>query len=64
MGRLLAWDQLRASGRSGSATADELIAYAQGNSWVKEMQDAATEMTQATQLQWKRFVDALGQPGI
>jgi len=59
MGRILAWDQLRASGRSGSASADELIAYAQGGAWVKEMLDAATEMTLATQQQWKAFTGSL-----
>ncbi|HMC13631.1 MAG TPA: DUF2252 family protein [Gallionellaceae bacterium] len=59
MGRILAWDQLRASGRSGSASADELIAYAQGSVWVKEMLDAATEMTQTTQQQWKAFTGSL-----
>jgi len=55
MGRILAWDQLRASGRSGAASADELIAFAQRGDWVKEMLDAATEMTLMTQQQWKIF---------
>jgi uncharacterized protein (DUF2252 family) len=58
MGRILAWDQLRASGRSGSASADELIAYAQRGHWVKEMLDAATDMAQTTQQQWKEFTSA------
>lgn len=58
MGRILAWDQLRAAGRSGSANADELIAYAQRSDWVKEMLDAASEMTQTTQQQWKEFTAA------
>jgi uncharacterized protein (DUF2252 family) len=61
MGRVLAWDQLRASGRSGSAAADALIAYAQQTGWPQEMQEAASEMTQATQRQWKLFTDAAGQ---
>jgi uncharacterized protein (DUF2252 family) len=55
MGRNLAWDQLRASGRSGSANADALIAFAQGGHWIAEMQDAAMEMTLTTQQQWKTF---------
>lgn len=59
MGRVLAWDQLRASGRSGSANADELIAFAQRENWVTEMLDAAMGMTQTTQLQWKVFTEAL-----
>jgi uncharacterized protein (DUF2252 family) len=59
MGRILAWDQLRACGRSGSASADELIAFAQRGDWVTEMLDAATEMTMLTQQQWKIFTEAL-----
>lgn len=59
MGRILAWDQLRASGRSGAASADELIAFAQRNDWMKEMLDVATEMTLTTQQQWNIFTEAL-----
>ena len=59
MGNILAWDQLRASGRSGSARADELIAFAQRGDWATEMLDAATEMTKITQQQWKIFKEAL-----
>jgi uncharacterized protein (DUF2252 family) len=57
MGRVLAWDQLRACGRSGSASADELIAFAQRGDWVKQMLDAAGEMTQTTRQQWKIFTE-------
>jgi uncharacterized protein (DUF2252 family) len=59
MGRILAWDQLRASGRSGAASADELIAFAQRNDWTKEILDVATEMTRTTQQQWNIFTEAL-----
>ncbi|MBI3480756.1 MAG: DUF2252 family protein [Nitrosomonadales bacterium] len=59
MGRVLAWDQLRASGRSGSASADELIAFAQRDDWVPEMLDVATEMTIMTRRQWEVFAGAL-----
>jgi uncharacterized protein (DUF2252 family) len=58
MGRILAWDQLRASGRSGAANADELIAFAQRKDWMKEMLDVATTMTLTTQQQWKIFAEA------
>jgi len=58
MGRILAWDQLRASGRSGSANADALIAFAEGDEWVTEMLDAATEMTRLTRQQWKIFTES------
>jgi uncharacterized protein (DUF2252 family) len=60
MGRNLAWDQLRACGRSGSASADDLIAFAQGGDWVKQMLDAAAEMTQTTRQQWKDFTENSG----
>ena len=56
MGRILAWDQLRASGRSGAATADDLIAFAQRGDWGAEMLDAALEMTLKTEQQWQAFV--------
>jgi uncharacterized protein (DUF2252 family) len=59
MGRILAWDQLRASGRSGAATADELIAFAQRGDWVTEMLDSATQMTQTTRQQWQAFTEGL-----
>ncbi len=55
MGRILAWDQLRASGRSGAACADELIAFAQGEGWMTEMQEAANTMTRTTRQQWQEF---------
>jgi uncharacterized protein (DUF2252 family) len=63
MGRLLAWDQLRASGRSGAATADELIAFAQRGDWGVTMLQAASEMSVTTQAQWKVFADTLSRRG-
>jgi uncharacterized protein (DUF2252 family) len=57
MGRILAWDQLRAAGRSGSADADQLIAFAQGEHWVAEMMDGAEHMAALTRAQWKNFRD-------
>lgn len=59
MGRILAWDQLRACGRSGSANADALIAFAQPGDWVTEIQGAATGLTKLTQQHWKIFTEAL-----
>ncbi|MEJ1959454.1 MAG: DUF2252 family protein [Nitrosomonadales bacterium] len=60
MGRILAWDQLRASGRSGSASADELIAFAHRGDWAAEMMETAGEMTLITQQHWKIFTGASG----
>ena len=55
LGSILAWDQLRASGRSGAASADDLIAWAQGDGWERDMLAAAAEMTRETQRQWEDF---------
>jgi hypothetical protein len=61
MGRILAWDQLRASGRSGSASADDLIAFAKKEDRAAEMLDAATAMAATTRHQWQIFADALAK---
>jgi uncharacterized protein (DUF2252 family) len=55
MGRILAWDQLRAAGRSGSANADTLIRFAQADDWSTEMLATASEMSRATVQQWEIF---------
>lgn len=48
MGRLTAWAHLRASGRQGSAKADDLIAFADEQDWQKELlkilQDYRTQL--------------------
>jgi len=59
MGRVLAWDQLRASGRSGAAGADELIAFAQRGGYVKDILSAAAGMTLVTHRQWESFAKAM-----
>jgi uncharacterized protein (DUF2252 family) len=59
MGRVLAWDQLRASGRSGSASADDLVAFGGAGDWVREILEVAMEMTQTTQRQWEHFREAM-----
>ncbi|MGE5469325.1 MAG: DUF2252 domain-containing protein [Bacteroidota bacterium] len=58
MGRILAWDQLRAAGRAGSANADALIAFAQDGGWSAEMLQAADDMSQLTRQQWQAFTEA------
>jgi uncharacterized protein (DUF2252 family) len=63
MGRILAWDHLRASGRAGAAPADELIDFARRDTWVKGMLELAQEMTLTTQRQWKMFVEAFNSGG-
>lgn len=58
MGRILAWDQLRAAGRSGSATADALAAFAADAGWRDAMLDTAKAMSEQTKAQWQSFVEA------
>lgn len=55
LGRVLAWDQLRASGRGGSAAADALIAFAQQPHWSEAVLEAALQMVSVTQAQWQAF---------
>ncbi|RUP26655.1 MAG: DUF2252 domain-containing protein [Curvibacter sp.] len=55
LGRVLAWDQLRASGRDGSATADALIDFARLPHWPEAVMDAALQMVKLTQAQWQAF---------
>jgi len=43
MGRLLAWAQLRSSGREGSATADELIEFGQRKKWREKLLSASED---------------------
>lgn len=58
MGRLIAWDQLRASGRSGAASADALVDFARSSGWQEPLLHLAEVMTAATKLQWQEFVAA------
>ena len=59
MGRILAWDQLRAAGRAGSAGADELIAFAAKNDWAQDILSAADSMNTLNRQQWQAFSHAL-----
>jgi len=59
MGRILAWDQLRAAGRSGAAGADALIDFAQAGDWVEEILGAAKAMSELNRQQWQIFGEAL-----
>ena len=55
LGRVLAWDQLRASGRSGSATADALSDFARQPHWPEAVLEVALQMVSVTQAQWQAF---------
>ncbi len=58
MGQILAWDQLRASGRLGAANADTLTEFARDTAWVAELQIIARDMAAVTQQQWTIFTAA------
>jgi len=63
MGRLLAWAQLRSSGRQGSATADELIEFAGGSGWKRRIIDYGRSYETQVRKDYKRFVEAQNQRG-
>lgn len=58
MGRVLAWDHLRSSGRAGSATADDLIAFGREGSWSDELLAAVDDRVSLTRRQWASFCSA------
>lgn len=59
MGRVLAWDQLRAAGRAGAANADDLIAYGQRKDWRAALLETASAMAARTRAQWQGSKDWL-----
>ncbi len=63
MGRLIAWAQLRSSGRQGSATADELIAFAAASGWKRRIIDYGRSYETQVRQDYKRFVEAQEQRG-
>src|SRR5262245_18957473 len=59
MGRLLAWAQLRASGRRGAASGDALVEYSQRNSWVGPIADYAVSYAKQAHADHELFRAAL-----
>jgi hypothetical protein len=57
-GELVAWGQLRSSGRDGSAPADTLSAFARGQRWRPELLRLADAVSQTVVADWKRFCEA------
>jgi hypothetical protein len=57
MGRVTAWAQLRSSGRQGSATADDLVAFAQASGWKRRVIDYGRSYETQVRQDYKRFVD-------
>jgi hypothetical protein len=58
MGSLVAWGQLRASGRDGSANADDLIGFTQGNGWKKRLLGAAADCANTVTSDWTTYCAA------
>jgi len=55
MGQILAWAQLRSSGRQGSANADELITFMQERKWKTTLLNLATETAEAVEKDWEEY---------
>jgi hypothetical protein len=58
MGRVTAWAQLRSSGRQGSATADDLIAFAGANGWKQRLIDFGRWYATQVKRDHEQFVEA------
>jgi uncharacterized protein (DUF2252 family) len=58
MGQVLAWDQLRSSGRRGAAIADELIAFASATRLKKGMIDLALQCARQVEADWKTYCES------
>ena len=55
MGRITAWAALRASGREGSAIADDLIAFAGDGGWKRGVLAQARRVADRTLSEWRDF---------
>jgi uncharacterized protein (DUF2252 family) len=55
MAEVTAWDQLRSSGRQGSAIADELIDFAETTSWHKNIIEYARHYAQQVEKDFQEF---------
>jgi uncharacterized protein (DUF2252 family) len=58
MGRVVAWAQLRSSGRQGSATADDLIAFAGAKGWKQRLIDFGRWYATQVKRDYEQFVGA------
>ena len=56
MAQLIAFAHLRGTGRQGSSTADELIAFASGANWKKEVLSLSDKMAKNVFAEYKLFV--------
>jgi uncharacterized protein (DUF2252 family) len=59
MGELIAWAQLRSSGRGGSASADELIEFGGRRRWRRSQVELAIECADCVEADWRVYCQAL-----
>ena len=64
LGNILAWDALRSGGRRGSATIDELIAFADEQKWQRWVIDYAEHYRDIAWKDWKNFREAYRQGAV
>lgn len=57
MGQVTAWAALRGAGHQGSASVNELVAFARGRSWMPEVVTLARHLAAHTLTEWKLFRD-------
>ncbi|MEA3120288.1 MAG: hypothetical protein QOI13_3558 [Paraburkholderia sp.] len=55
MAQLSAWAQLRSSGRQGSATADELIAFGDRKDWQLPLTEIASRCAEQVAIDWRAY---------
>ena len=58
MARLVAWSALRSAGRHGSASADDLIAFAVERTWRRRLLEYAESQAARTVADWRNYRDA------
>ncbi|BBP00574.1 hypothetical protein SFSGTM_12820 [Sulfuriferula nivalis] len=58
MGELVAWSQLRSSGRNNSATSDVLIDFAHEKKWQQSLMDVAEECAAQVEQDWHIYAEA------
>ncbi|WP_130619215.1 DUF2252 domain-containing protein [Dyella amyloliquefaciens] len=61
MGKLVAWAQLRSSGREGAATADQLMAFGEKRRWPTQLLGVAKDCTKQVRRDWKTYCKAFDQ---
>lgn len=58
MGELVAWSQLRSSGRNNSAIGDALIDFAQKKKWQQPLMDVAEQCAAQMKRDWHIYAEA------